>query len=301
MSQKTIHTVDGLRGFIDISKVKLRALIDMLKLRLSLLVALSSVFGYAMAVEGPHSWFMLSMIGIGGLMVTGASNVLNQMIEREYDAQMIRTHQRPLPSGRLNMMEAFLYAAFLAVGGITIIGTFFNLPAALLSIIGLLMYAFVYTPMKRVSPASVFVGAIPGALPPLIGWVAFTGQLDTGGLILFAFQFFWQFPHFWAIAWMLDEDYQKAGFKMLPSVKGKTRFSAAIILAYTLCLIPLAWFPFQIELINLWGTAALLVFGVLFVLPALLLYHTLDKKHAKRLMFGSFLYLPFIQLAFLLG
>ncbi len=280
-------------------RVKSRALVQLLKLRLSMLVALSAVFGYAMA-SGTWS-FGLLWIGLGGLLVTGASNVLNQILERSLDAKMNRTMNRPLPLGLLEDGEALIYAMVLAVVGVGLIGFMFNLPAALLAIIGLLSYAFVYTPLKRVTPFCVFVGAIPGGLPPLIGWVAVTGSLDAGGVLLFIFQFFWQFPHFWAIAWLLDEDYQRAGFLMLPSAKGKTRFSTRMILVYTLCLAPIAMFAWSSGLTGVWGAVVLAVLGLAFSWPAWKLHQTLDAKYAKQLMFASFLYLPLIQTAFLLG
>jgi heme o synthase len=197
--------------------------------------------------------------------------------------------------------EALVYAVLLAAVGIGLIGSTFNLPAALLGIIGLLSYAFVYTPLKRITPFSVFVGAIPGGIPPLIGWVAYTGALDLPGFLLFAFQFFWQFPHFWAIAWILDEDYRKAGFKMLPSASGKTRMSTSMILLYTLTLIPMAFFPWLIGLTTWPAAVALAVLGAAFAYPALKLHRSLDSKDARQLMFASFLYLPLIQVTFLLG
>ena len=281
-------------------RMKIRAYMELLKFRLSLLVALSAVFGYAMAAGG-GSWSLLVLMGIGGLMITGASNALNQVFERDYDRLMQRTAQRPMPTARLSPREAVVFALLLGMGGIALLGYFFNLEAALLGIIGLLSYAFVYTPMKRLSPFAVFVGAIPGGLPPLIGWVAFTGTLDAGGLLLFAFQFFWQFPHFWAIAWQLDEDYQRAGFKMLPTAGGRNLASARLMLVYTLCLVPMAYFPLRMGMVEWPGALALAGLGLLFAWPAWRLHRNLENQEARRLMFASFLYLPAIQLAFLLG
>ncbi|MDX2250563.1 MAG: heme o synthase [Bacteroidia bacterium] len=280
-------------------KAKTLAYVQLLKLRLSLLVALSAVFGYAIAAGSEWTAYGLFAIGLGGLMITGASNALNQLFEKELDALMKRTALRPIPTGRISSKGALIFALLLSVSGVAVIGRFFNLPAALLGVIGLLSYAFVYTPMKRVSPASVFIGAIPGGLPPLIGWVAFTGSIDAGGLILFVIQFLWQFPHFWAIAWLLDEDYQRAGFKMLPSVQGKTTFSALMILIYTLSLIPVVVFPVQAGLIG-WSSAGVLaLLGVVFCWPAWKLYRTMEAVHARKLMFASFMYLPLAQLVFL--
>lgn len=280
---------------------KASALTQLLKLKLSLLVAFSGVFGFALAAKGSLVWIDLLWIGLGGLMVTGASNALNQIFEKDLDARMKRTEDRPLPQGRLNTWEAMIFALALAVGGIAILGYFFNLPAALLGIIALLSYAFVYTPAKRISSFCVFIGAIPGALPPLIGWVAFTGRIDTAGLLLFAFQFFWQFPHFWAIAWQLKDDYEKAGFKMLPTASGRSRPTARLILIYTFSLVVLAWFPWNLGMISLWGAIALAVSGLLFLTPAIWLYSALSMKAARSLMLASFLYLPLIQAIFLLA
>ncbi|MEZ4688347.1 MAG: heme o synthase [Bacteroidia bacterium] len=278
-----------------------RAYVQILKPRLSLLVAISSVFGYAMAAGAAWEPLLLVMMGLGGMFITGASNILNQIFEKQYDAQMQRTMNRPLPTGSMGAFESLVYALILATVGIGMIGYFFNLSAALLGIIGLLSYAFVYTPMKRWSSASVFVGAIPGALPPLIGWVGVTGALDTPGLLLFGFQFFWQFPHFWAIAWLLDDDYKKAGFKMLPSADGRSRRSAIYILTYSVCLVPLALFPYFYGMVAFWAAIALLFLGLAFMYPAIQLFRSLDAKHAKRLMFFSFMYLPVMQIIFLLG
>lgn len=284
-----------------LARTKTQAFAQLLKLRLSMLVALSAMFGYAMAAGSAFAWDSLCWMGLGGLMITGASNALNQIFEREHDLRMKRTSSRPLPEGRITNQEALVFALAVAIGGLVILGNHFNLASTLLGVIGLISYAFVYTPMKQVSPFSVFVGAIPGGLPPLIGWVAVTGAIDTGGLLLFAFQFFWQFPHFWAIAWRLDEDYQRAGFKMLPTSSGRSASSARLILIYTLCLIPLAYFPWQEGMVQAWAAFALGGLGLLFALPALSLLRTLDDKHAKTLMFTSFLYLPLIQVVFLLG
>ncbi|MEZ4825796.1 MAG: heme o synthase [Bacteroidia bacterium] len=281
-------------------KAKAIAYIQLLKLRLSMLVALSAVFGYAIAAGGDWSATSLLWIGLGGLLITGASNTLNQLFEKELDALMKRTAMRPIPTGRISTREALIFALILSVSGVTILGRFFNLPTALLGVIGLLSYAFVYTPMKRISPASVFVGAIPGGLPPLIGWVAYTGSMGMGGMILFVIQFLWQFPHFWAIAWLLDEDYQRAGFKMLPSAMGKTSFSALMILIYTLSLVPVAVFPVQAGLIGWPAAVALMLLGAVFSIPAWRLYRTMEGSHARRLMFASFLYLPLAQLVFLM-
>ena len=271
------------------------------KFKLSTLVALSGMHGYLMAAGRDFDWFLLCMVGLGAMLVTGASNILNQIFEKEYDKLMARTANRPLPSGKMTTAQGVWLALLLGIGGVYIMGHFFNLPAALFSIIALLSYAFVYTPMKRISPIAVFVGAIPGALPPLIGWVAHTGTLGDGAIILFIFQFFWQFPHFWAIAWQMDEDYQKAGFKMLPTAAGRTKFSALLILIYTLALVPLSFFAVKAGMVGWWGFGGLALCGALFAIPAFALYKSMEKKRARQVMFASFFYLPLIQVVFLVG
>lgn len=281
-------------------KEKIVSYIALLKGRLTLLVALSAAFGYGMAAGASFSWIHLLAISLGGFLVTGASNVLNQVFEKEHDAKMKRTAGRPIPTAKVNQIEGIVYALVLGIIGIVLIGYIFNLPSALLSVIALLLYAFVYTPMKRYSPFAVFVGAIPGALPPLIGWVAVTGSIDKAGLAIFAFQFFWQFPHFWAIAWLADEDYKRAGFRLLPTAEGKGKSTSKLILIYTCLLLPLIWLPAQIQLLNLYGILGLVVIGAAFIWPAWKLHKLQTDTYAKYLLFASFFYLPFMQLIFLL-
>ena len=280
--------------------LKLREYVKLLKFRLSFLVALSASFGYAMAAGNQMEWLSLLLMGIGGLMTTGAANIFNQIFEKELDGKMKRTAQRPLPTGSLSIAEALVFAIILLVGGVILLGQIFNLTTALLAIIGFQSYAFVYTPLKRITPFSVFIGAIPGALPPLIGWVGFTDAITIGGIILFAFQFFWQFPHFWAIAWVLDEDYQRAGFKMMPTTEGKGAAAARLMLIYTLMLVPLCLMPVQVGVISWTGAGLLALLGLGFSYPAFLLKRKLDNKFAKRLLFASFIYLPLMQVVFLI-
>lgn len=283
------------------NRLNWKAYLILSKIRLTLFVAFSASFGYVMAATEVFSWVHLCVITLAGAMITGGANALNQVFEREWDALMKRTEARPLPTSQLTVRSAVIFAVLMGIGGVGLIGYFFNLVAALLGIIGYLSYAFVYTPLKRISPFSVFVGAIPGALPPLIGWVAVTGTLDTFGWILFAFQFFWQFPHFWAIAWLTDEDYRKAGFKMLPSNSGKSTLSANIIMYYTIFLLPLSFLPYFLGYVQLWQTVLLLLLATYYLLPAIRLTQTLENQSARKLMFASFFYLPLIQLTFLLG
>lgn len=281
---------------------RMRAYVALVKPRLTLLVVFSAVFGYLMApnVHGFDFWTVMAL-GLGGFLITGASNTLNQVIEQEYDRLMTRTQNRPMAKRVLSNVEAVVFAMVCGIGGIVLLGVVFEgLVAPLLGIIALLLYAFVYTPLKRVHSIAVLVGAFPGAMPPLIGWAAATGNLAPAALILFLMQFLWQFPHFWAIAWVLEDDYKKAGFKMLPAEPGRSVFTASIILIYTLLLIPVAILPYSIDLSG-WLTATVIgLAGLGFSIQAWWLLKTRTLKAASRLMFGSFIYLPVVQIAMLI-
>lgn len=268
-------------------------------MRLTLLVSFSAAFGYL--VTG-HAWYSAEFVWfmLGGFLVIGASNIINQIWEKNTDALMSRTHQRPLVTGIVSVNEAIVFTLLLAAAGLAIFVFKFNLNAAFLSLVSLLLYAFAYTPLKIKSPIAVFVGAIPGALPPMIGWVAATGQYGWEPGILFAIQFFWQFPHFWAIAWVLDEDYKKAGIKLLPSAGGRDMKTAFNIMIYTLLLIPLGFMPYLIGMTGINSALIAMVAGILFLAQTFYLMREGTNKAAKLIMFGSFLYLPIVQIAYLL-
>ncbi|MDF2456076.1 MAG: cyoE [Cytophagaceae bacterium] len=286
-------------GFMKLLSLKTGAYVKLLKMRLTLLVSFSAAFGYL--VTG-HSWYSTEFIWfmLGGFLVIGASNIINQIWEKNTDALMSRTHQRPLVTGVVSVNEAIVFTLLLAATGLGIFVFKFNLNAAFLSLVSLLLYAFAYTPLKIKSPIAVFVGAIPGALPPMIGWVAATGQYGWEPGILFAIQFFWQFPHFWAIAWVLDEDYKKAGIKLLPSAGGRDMKTAFNIMIYTLLLIPLGFMPYLIGMTGINSALVAMVAGILFLAQTFYLMREGTNKAAKLIMFGSFLYLPIVQIAYLL-
>ncbi|MES2730353.1 MAG: heme o synthase [Bacteroidota bacterium] len=282
------------------SPAKAKAYFDLLKFRLSLTVAFSGAFGYLLATNGPIDWVKFIVFSLSGFLITGASNILNQVIEKDLDKLMSRTMNRPLPSGRLSVTEALWFAIALMLVGSLLLFTYVSVLAGLLSLLSLVLYAFVYTPLKRVGPIAVLVGAIPGALPPLIGWVAATNSFGIEAFTLFAIQFVWQFPHFWAIAWVLDEDYQKAGFKLLPSSGGRNINTAFQIMIYTLVLIPLGVLPARFGLIGINAACIATICGTLFLMQTFYLMKECSNKAALRLMFGSFIYLTVIQIAFLL-
>ncbi|WP_017729945.1 heme o synthase [Nafulsella turpanensis] len=281
-----------------VEKVKIYT--ELVKLRLSFLVAFSSAFGFVLASNGSINWWVLSVLSLGGFLVSGASITLNQIFERELDKKMKRTQNRPLPTGRIRVQEAALFAAFLAVVGLGLLLVFTNILTTVLSLVSMILYSLVYTPMKRVGPLAVLVGAIPGALPPLLGWTAATGVITAEALIIFGIQFIWQFPHFWAIAWVADEDYKRAGFKLLP-LGGKKDFNTALqIMTYTLFLIPLGLLPLKLGITGINSAIIATVCGVLFLSQTFKLMRNQDRKSALRIMFGSFLYLPVVQIAYLL-
>ncbi len=289
-------TISISQGFFE----KVKAFSELVKFRLSFLVAFSSGFGYLLAHQGTLDWANLAAITFGGLMVSGGSITLNQIAEQVYDKLMTRTQNRPLPTGRLNNKEAYLFSLIIVGIGLSIIAIQTNWFAVLLSIISLLLYSFVYTPLKRVGPIAVFVGAIPGAMPPLIGWVAATGQISIEALIIFGIQFIWQFPHFWAIAWVADEDYKKAGFKLLPFGGQKDLRTAINIMIYTLFLLPLGLLPAYVGITGIHSAFVVTLCGVLFLAQTFSLMRDYSRKSALKIMFGSFIYLPVVQVSFLL-
>jgi protoheme IX farnesyltransferase len=279
---------------------KARAYYELLKPRLSFLVAFSSGFGYLLGVQSPINWPNFLMLAFGGFLVSGVSVIINQIIEVDYDAVMDRTKSRPLPTGRLSIEEAVVFGSIVGVIGFTLLWISTNPIAVLLSAISLVLYSFVYTPLKRVGPIAVFVGAIPGALPPFIGWVAATGTMGYEPGILFGIQFIWQFPHFWAIAWVSDDDYKKAGFKLLPG-GGKQDLNTAInIMIYTLFLLPLGVLPTFFGITGVTSAVVATICGMLFLVQTFSLMKTNSRRSALRIMFGSFIYLPIVQIAFLL-
>ena len=278
---------------------KIKAYYELLKPRLSFLVSFSSGFGYLLG-SASFNWGILELLMLGGFLVSGASVIINQIIERPLDAMMSRTANRPLPTSRVSNEEAILLSIITGLFGFALLWISTNPITVLLSFVSLVLYAFVYTPLKRVGPVAVFVGAIPGALPPFIGWVAATGTMGYEAGILFGIQFIWQFPHFWAIAWVSDEDYKKAGFKLLPGGGTKNFKTAVNIMIYTLFLLPLGLLPTYFGMTGITSAVVATVCGVLFLAQTFALLRDNSRKSALRIMFGSFIYLPFVQIAFLI-
>ncbi len=277
---------------------KAKAYWQLLKFRLSFLVAFSCAFGFVLAAPVVDYWTLL-MVFIGGFLLSGSSIAINQIIEKDLDKLMTRTMNRPLPTGKLTITEAFGFSMVCFIGSMALLITFTNPLTVILSLVSMILYSFVYTPLKRVGSIAVFVGAIPGALPPLLGWVAATGAITHEALIIFGIQFIWQFPHFWAIAWVADEDYKKAGFKLLPYGGKKDLNTAIQIMIYTLFLLPLGLLPAKFGITGINSAIIATVCGVLFLAQTFSLLKTGSRQSALRIMFGSFLYLPIVQIAYL--
>ncbi len=273
----------------------------LIKYRLSLSVVLSSVCSYLIAFDIFSLTTFLLLI-IGGFFVVGSSNGFNQIIERRRDALMTRTSSRPLPSGLMTVNQALIICAFLSLLGLTML-YIINFRTAIFGLISMIIYLALYTPLKTITPLSVFFGAIPGAIPFMLGWVAVTNRFSIETGILFMIQFFWQFPHFWAIGWVSHDDYKNAGFKMLPTGK-RDNATAFQIVFYTIWMIivsTLPYFSFTGKLsIGMYSLILILVSGCLMLYQALKLMRYKDKQNAIRLMYVSIFYLSFIQIIFVI-
>ena len=271
------------------------------KMGLSLSVVFSSVAGYLLAVETIH-FPTLFLLAIGGYFMVGASNVFNQIIERDLDALMDRTKNRPIPTGRMSVTNAFVLAVVLSVAGLSILYSI-NEITAMFGAISICLYTSAYTPLKQKTSLSVFVGAIPGAIPFMLGWVAATGKFGIEPGVLFILQFFWQFPHFWAIGWFLHDDYQKAGFNMLPTCKRDkgTALQSITYIAWTVLISIVPVFGFTGSL-SLTVPAAILVFacGLLFLFFGFQLFKNQTEKSARQLMLASVVYITTIQIIYVL-
>ena len=273
----------------------------LIKHRLSFSVVFSSVCSYLIAFDVFSLTTFLLLI-IGGFFVVGSSNGFNQIIERRRDALMTRTSSRPLPSGVMTVNQALIICSFLSLLGLTMLYVI-NFRTAIFGLISMIIYLALYTPLKPITPLSVFFGAIPGAIPFMLGWVAVTDRFSIETGILFMIQFFWQFPHFWAIGWVSHDDYKNAGFKMLPSGK-RDNATAFQIVFYTIWMIivsTLPYFSFTGKLsIGIYSLILILVSGSLMLYQALKLMRYKDKQNAIRLMYASIFYLSFIQIIFVI-
>ncbi|MCS3555479.1 MULTISPECIES: heme o synthase [unclassified Sphingobacterium] len=285
----------------------------LVKLRLTLTVVFSASISFLIGAKqlgGDILWINWLLLTLGGFLVTGAANGFNEIIEKDLDKLMTRTADRPLPSGRMTTGQALILSLFMGILG-TLVLVRLNFVAGLLSVFSILLYAFVYTPIKRKSPIAVFVGAFPGALPPLIGYFAAFSQDDLAiysqtnesaiimiPFILFGIQFLWQFPHFWSLAWVIDDDYKQAGFRLLPTTK-RDKISAFMVFLSALIMIPAAFLPMYYGFGGWIFTAVSAIGGVFFAYYGFQLFKNQDIASARKVMFTSFFYLPITQLVLL--
>lgn len=287
-----------------IQKSLYKDFVEITKARLSISVVVSTIAGYLLGFneEQPFQWLVLLLLVVGGYCMVGASNVFNQIIEIELDAKMDRTKNRPLPSGRISKQKAFILGCILTILGLTILYNV-NPKTAMFGAISIFMYVSLYTPLKTVTPLSVFVGAFPGAIPFMLGWVAATGQFGIEAGTLFIIQFFWQFPHFWAIGWFLYEDYEKAGFFMLPTGKRDKKTALQTIL-YTIWMIlasviPVFGFTGKLMLSKI-SAGLVVLLGLWMLFYAVKLYKEMDAKAARKLMIISVSYISLLQIIYVL-
>ncbi len=279
---------------------KVRDYFQLIKFSLSFMVVFSCVICYLLAPKIViFDWWMILILFVAGMLVTGSANAINQAVEKDTDAQMKRTGTRPVASGRMSQQEAYIFALVAGLLGCWMMWYFFNLSSALLSAFSLFLYAFIYTPLKKINSIAVLVGAFPGAFPCLIGWVAGNDDFAAGGWILFGIQFLWQFPHFWAIAWVAHSDYSRVGFKLLPADKGPTKFTALQAVMYSVLMIPVGILPHYFGLTGQVSMYIVIVCNLFMVVQSLRLYQAMDVKSARRVMFSSYIYLPIVFLALL--
>jgi len=277
------------------AKIKDYFLLTKIRLTISVIISALTGFLFAGGGTGLEAFYLL----IGGLLVTGASNGTNQIWERNLDRKMSRTEKRPLPRKSMSIAEAVIVVAiFLGVGSWMLFQL--NLNAMILGLIAYVSYAFIYTPLKQVTPWAVIVGAFPGAIPPMLGAIAVTNEFSALPGVLFFVQFVWQLPHFWAIAWVAHNDYQKAGFYLLPSGSGKSKKSAFRIALSALLLIPFSLAPWLLDMVGGFSVLFASLLGLVFFLYAYRLYLTLEDTAARKLMFASFIYLPLIQFVYVI-
>ena len=283
-----------------------------MKFTLSFTVVFTCVICYQIApnIIG-FDWWNILILTFAGLCITGSANAINQAVEKDTDAQMKRTANRPVASGRMSQQTAYAFAIIAGVVGVGLMAYQFNALSAVLSAFSLFLYAFIYTPLKKVNSIAVLVGAFPGAIPCLIGWVAATNEIspiasfivdgktysNAGGYALFLIQFLWQFPHFWAIAWVSHTDYSKVGFKLLPADKGPTKFTALQAVMYAVLMVPIGFLPNYFKITGEWSMWVVLVANIFMVVQCVRLYQNMGVPAARRVMFSSYIYLPIVYLA----
>lgn len=290
---------------------KIKDYVQLVKFTLSFTVVFSCVVCYLLVPVISFNLLSVLLLFAGGLLITGSANAINQVLEKDTDAMMKRTSQRPVAAGRMSVSEGWAFAIIAGAVGTAIMAWRFNWLSAILGLASLFIYAFVYTPLKKMNSISVIVGAIPGAFPCLIGWVAGsdvlnpfvkvpgTNMYNAAGWALFGLQFLWQFPHFFAIAWVAHSDYTRAGFKLLPSVEGPTKFTALQAIAYALLMVPMGILPYVFGVSGRISLAIVFAANLFMIVQCLRLYKGMDVQSARRVMFSSYIYLPVVLLALL--
>jgi len=283
-----------------------------MKFTLSFTVVFTCVICYQIAPNIiVFDWWNILILTFAGLCITGSANAINQAVEKDTDAQMKRTANRPVASGRMSQQTAYAFAIIAGIIGVGLMAYQFNTLSAVLSALSLFLYAFIYTPLKKINSIAVLVGAFPGAIPCLIGWVAATNEIspiatfivdgksysNAGGYALFLIQFLWQFPHFWAIAWVSHTDYSKVGFKLLPADKGPTKFTALQAVMYAVLMVPIGFLPNYFKITGEWSMWVVLVANIFMVVQCVRLYQNMGVPAARRVMFSSYIYLPIVYLA----
>ena len=274
---------------------------QLIKFTLSFMVVFSTVVSYLIATDYRNVSDVL-LLFLAGMLITGSANTINQIAEKDTDALMKRTASRPVASGRMTAKHATVFAIITGVVGLMIMLLKFNWQSSLIGLLSLFIYGFIYTPLKKVNSVAVLVGGLPGALPCLIGWVAayYDSPIEwTGGWIIFAIQFIWQFPHFWAIAWVAHQDYSKAGFKLLPSDKGPTKFTAVQTIMYSTLMLPIGVLPYYYNISGITSLWILMACNIAMIALSVRLYIKMDVASARRVMFSSYFYLAVVFIALL--
>lgn len=293
------NTISNSTSFALASKVK--DYFQLIKFTLSFMVVFSTVVSFLIAPYQQKytrsTLLSVLLLFVAGLLITGAANAINQVLEKDTDAIMKRTSKRPIASGRMSETEGYVFAFITGAIGVVMMWYYFNFSSAMVGLFSLFLYGFIYTPLKKINSISVLIGAIPGALPCLIGWVAATDDFSVGGWILFGIQFIWQFPHFWAIAWLAHQDYTKAGFKLLPADKGPTSFTAIQSIVYSVLMIPVGVLPYAFGISGVISFWIVLACNLWMVYTSIMLYKRMDAPSARKVMFSSYFYLMIVFLS----
>ena len=280
-------------------RFKVKDVAVLTKMRLASLVVFSAFLGYLLAAQSVV-WMDVFFLVIGGFLVTGSSNGFNQIIEKDIDKLMDRTKNRPIPSGRMSVKEATWISIVYGILGIAMLWFGLNPLSGILGSLALFVYVFIYTPLKKHGPIAVLAGAFPGAVPPMLGYVAESGQFGLVAGVLFAVQFAWQFPHFWSIAWKVNDDYNKADYFLLPT-RFKDKTSSLVIVLSSILLIPVSLIPTYLGIGGNVAMAIVFLSGLAVLYFSIRLHLGHEEKMASRLMFSTFFYLPIVQLAYLMS